>query len=432
MKIDIVIPTMWRSKTFIDCLSKYVANQHIGKIILVDNDRRKRPKHPILGNPKIEIVDYGKNIYVNPSWNEGYYRSTTEVFGIINDDITIEDSLFDDIAKVDFSAIDLVGVHLQGTIDNYNITDHADKKDRLFKLEVNKEEAIGGQSYAFGVCMFAKRSSYPVIPSLYQIWFGDDYLVQKAENIYCLKTSRIKGEISKTLVSLEGNKEISDRIVLDCINAANHGHLKNSRNWDLVRQTVDRSRMKFQATPDNIFAKEYVRATETPSDINQNLPILHSLAKECNHITEMGVRSGVSTRAFLNTSATLHSYDIVLNPDVAKLFEVAKKQGKKVQYTRADVLNIEIPETDLLFIDTLHTYKQLKTELALHGNKAKKWLAFHDTYTFGLNGEDKVDKKGLLTAIIEFMVDNPHWVFKIHNTNNNGITVLERTDNGKI
>jgi hypothetical protein len=430
--IDIVIPTMWRSKTFIDCLSKYVANQHIGKIILVDNDRRKRPKHPILDNAKIELVDYGKNIYVNPSWNEGYYRATTEVFGIINDDITIEDSLFEDITKIDFSAIDLVGVHLQGTVDNYNITDHLDKKDRLFKLDVNKEEAIGGQSYAFGVCMFVKRSSYSIIPSLYQIWFGDDYLVQKAKNIYCLKTSRIKGEISKTLVSLEGNKEISDRIVLDCVNAANHGHLKNSRNWDLVRQTVDRSKMKFQATPDNIFANEYKSAIETPSDINQNLPILHNLAKECNHITEMGVRSGVSTRAFLNTSATLHSYDIVLNPDVAKLFEVAKKQGKKVEYTRADVLAIEIQETDLLFIDTLHTYGQLKMELALHGNKSRRWLAFHDTYTFGLNGETRTDKKGLLTAIIEFMVDNPHWVFKIHNTNNNGITVLERIDNGKI
>jgi hypothetical protein len=233
-------------------------------------------------------------------------------------------------------------------------------------------------------------------------------------------------------VSLEGNKEISDRIVLDCVNAANHGHLKNSRNWDLVRQTVDRSKMKFQATPDNIFANEYKSAIETPSDINQNLPILHNLAKECNHITEMGVRTGVSTRAFLNTNATLQSYDIVLNDSVIKLFELAKKQGKKVQYTRADVLNIEIQDTDLLFIDTLHTYQQLKRELALHGNKAKKWIAFHDTYTYGLAGEDQKDKKGLLSAIIEFIIDNPHWQFKIYNTKNNGITVLERINDGKI
>lgn len=78
------------------------------------------------------------------------------------------------------------------------------------------------------------------------------------------------------------------------------------------------------------------------------------------------------------------------------------------------------------FIDTLHTYDQLKQELRLHGNKAKKFIAFHDTHTFGINGEDQKDKKGLLPAIIEFMIDNPHWNFKIHKTNNNGMTVLER------
>jgi hypothetical protein len=63
----------------------------------------------------------------------------------------------------------------------------------------------------------------------------------------------------------------------------------------------------------------------------------------------------------------------------------------------------------------------------LHGNKAKKYLAFHDTYTFGLTGEVGNDRKGLMTAIIEFMIQNPHWKFKTHKTNNNGFTILERT-----
>ena len=35
-------------------------------------------------------------------------------------------------------------------------------------------------------------------------------------------------------------------------------------------------------------------------------------------------------------------------------------------------------------------------------------------------------KLGLMTAIIEFMTINPHWVFHIHKTNNNGLTVLKR------
>jgi hypothetical protein len=150
------------------------------------------------------------------------------------------------------------------------------------------------------------------------------------------------------------------------------------------------------------------------------------MAKECETVIEFGVRTGVSTRAFLNTDVSLTAFDIEKNNDVQKLFTLAKDQGKKAEYIIRDVLKIEIPEVDLLFIDTLHTYAQLRQELALHGNKAKKYLIFHDTHTFGTSGEMKNDKKGLLPAIIEFLITNPHWAFHIHKTNNNGLTVLKR------
>lgn len=421
---------MWKPKTLLSCLESYVNSPYINKIIVVDNDYRNRPIHPILSHEKIELVNYGKNIYVNPAWNEGYYRTTTSVFGLLNDDIIVNPSLFEDIATTSFEDIDLVGVHLQGTTDNYHITDHQDKTDRLFKLSVNKQEAIGGQSYAFGVCMFIRRSWYTPIPSLYQIWFGDDYLVQKATNIYCLKTSKIKGEISKTLVELQDNKEISDRIVLDCINASTYGHLKHSKNWDLVRQTVDRSKMKFTSpVKKNPLLTEYERAKKTISDINENLHILYELAQTCNHVTEMGVRTGVSTRAFLATNCELVSYDTVLNDQVTQLFNLAKSTGKQVKYIKANTLELSIEPTDLLFIDTLHNYSQLKKELELHGNKSRKYLAFHDTHTFGLKGETDRDTRGLLSAVIEFVIQNPQWRFKIYKTNNNGMTVLERVEN---
>ena len=64
-------------------------------------------------------------------------------------------------------------------------------KEELIKLNIDKTQPIGGQAYAFGICMFIKRSSYKVIPSLYQIWFGDDYLVQRNENIFALKTNNL-------------------------------------------------------------------------------------------------------------------------------------------------------------------------------------------------------------------------------------------------
>ncbi|NDB60022.1 hypothetical protein EB001_16465, partial [bacterium] len=163
-------------------------------------------------------------------------------------------------------------------------------------------------------------------------------------------------------------------------------------------------------------------------DIYQNVHILYDLAKKCKHVTEMGVRTGVSTRALLNSNVDVVSYDIELNQIVTDLFDIAKLAGKNVKYIQANVLTIEIEETDMLFIDTLHTYSQLKQELNLHANKVKKYIAFHDTHTFGLRGEDGIDNRGLLSAVIEFLIDNPQWRFKIYKTNNNGFTVLERVN----
>jgi hypothetical protein len=428
-QIDVVIPTMWRYDKFIDILKQYVTIDVIRKIIIIDNDYKKRPKDTVLNNSKIEMVNYGRNIYVSRAWNEGFYRAKTDVFAILNDDIDVEADVFKDIVHTDFSSIDIIGVHLQGTSDNYNIGEHKDKKDVLFKLDVNKQEPIGGQSYAFGVCLFIKKSWYPVLPSLYQLWFNDDYLVQQANNIYCLKTSRIKGEISKTHVSLKNNIDIQNRLYLDCLNVYNFNHMKNGKNWDLVKQTIGRSK---SSKTQSIFESEYKKAKLVPSDINENLPVLYNLAKTVNHITEFGVRTGVSTRAFLNTDAELVSYDIYIDETVQQLFNFANQENKKAQYIKADTLSLVIEETDLLFIDTLHTYKQLKQELYLHGNKSRKYIVFHDTYTFGLIGEDKIDKQGLLSAIIEFIINNPHWKFKIYKTNNNGMTVLERTTDVKI
>lgn len=177
---------------------------------------------------------------------------------------------------------------------------------------------------------------------------------------------------------------------------------------------------------DLFFEEEYKKVLDKPSDINQNLHILYDIAKQCSHVTEMGVRKGVSTRAFLNTDVTLISYDIIFNYEVDLLFKLAKKLGKNVRYIRADVLNIDIEETDLLFIDTYHVYEQLKQELNRHAKKVRHFIAFHDTYTFGLRGENNKDNKGLLTAIIEFLIQNPEWRFKFFETKNNGMTVIER------
>lgn len=429
--IDIVIPTMWFSKNFNKSLEIYTNHSKIQQIIIIDNNKNNRPQHDILKHKKIKIINYGRNIYVNPAWNEGYYNSKSKILGIINDDIIVQSEVIDMVYNFNFKAGDLIGVNLRGYQNNYKIDDIINTKEEIIKLNYNDKKPIGGQAWAFGICMFMLRDSYNIIPNLYQVWYGDDYLTQRSKNIYAINSNKIKGTISETLKKFnDPNSDVSKRIELDSKNLLKFKHFKNAENWDIpynIIKIYENQREKLSSIDTDILEIEYKKATQVKSDINENVHILYELAKKCETAVEMGVRTGVSTRAFLNTNVNLISFDIALNTNVQKLFDYAKNKGKNVQYIKADVLNIEINETDLLFIDTLHTYEQLKQELKLHGNKALKYLAFHDTYTFGLKDEVSNGNKGLLTAIIEFMIENPHWKFKIHKTNNNGFTVLERS-----
>ena len=182
-----------------------------------------------------------------------------------------------------------------------------------------------------------------------------------------------------------------------------------------------------------LFDQEYRIARDTPSDINEHLDLLKSLADEVNHVTEIGTRTGVSTRAFLASNVTLRAYDLSLDTRVKELFKHAKDIGKDVEYIKGNVLDLRIEETDLLFIDTWHCYEQLSAELKLHAPKVRKYIAFHDTQTFGTSSEKfmgQLGSNGLLPAIIHYIIQNPNtWRFKIHRTNNNGLSVIERLNN---
>lgn len=163
---------------------------------------------------------------------------------------------------------------------------------------------------------------------------------------------------------------------------------------------------------------------KTKSDINEHLPTLRDLASECDTVVEMGVRTCVSTWAFIEgmgKGTTLISIDIKYpskyGSDLTPVEKACKSKGITFKFYEADTLVIDIPEVDMLFIDTLHTYKQLKGELARHGNKAKKYLVFHDTVSC---------EKELMPAINEFLKENNNWKIKEHYTFNNGVMVIKR------
>ncbi len=173
---------------------------------------------------------------------------------------------------------------------------------------------------------------------------------------------------------------------------------------------------------------EYNWACSQPSDINYHLPVLKSFADQCNSVIEFGVKSGMSSRAFLASAAqTIKMYDLAIDYNVEQLVEFCAARGRNVSYKAANTLELEPQQTDLLFVDTLHTYHQLQAELARHGGRVNKFIAFHDTQTFGTVDETQ-NGPGLVPAMLEWLAINPSWRVVYHTPLNNGLTVLGKTN----
>ncbi len=159
---------------------------------------------------------------------------------------------------------------------------------------------------------------------------------------------------------------------------------------------------------------------------------LWELARSCNTVTEFGTRTAVSTAAFAFAYPEwLHCYDTDLKPEALDLARVAQAAGIDMALCQHNVLQVEIEETDLLFIDTWHCYEQLSAELALHASKVKRYIVMHDTETFKLYGEPPAgerfgQRRGLQPAIEEFLGESALFTLAYTTPKCNGLTVLSR------
>lgn len=169
--------------------------------------------------------------------------------------------------------------------------------------------------------------------------------------------------------------------------------------------------------------ERYTALCNVPSDINENLPILKKHAQDCDMVVELGVRGIVSTWALLaGRPKRLLSVDIVHPSEhggsLAEVYKAAGEEGIEFTFSLKSSLEIELPEHDFLFIDTIHTREQLSQELERHASKVKKYIAFHDTHIPEL--------PEMIECILDFIQQNPEWKMIEDHPNNNGITVISR------
>lgn len=203
---------------------------------------------------------------------------------------------------------------------------------------------------------------------------------------------------------------------------------------------------------DDFAYQKFIELCNTPSDINEHLPILYSYGTECESVIELGVRGCVSSWAFLcglleNGSPVKKMFLNDINPcDITEFLQVTSILPIEVNYQWINDLDLVIKEpVDITFIDTWHIYGQLKRELAKYSKVTKKYIIMHDTTVDEFDGEtirngwdaeiQSVESGfpveeincGLGRAIDEFLWENStEWELADKYINNNGLTVLQR------
>lgn len=197
----------------------------------------------------------------------------------------------------------------------------------------------------------------------------------------------------------------------------------------------------------------YARAIAARGDTYLHLPTLRALVdwiiggrlmlrRECGldggresvdcSVVEFGVRTVVTTWAFLAARPrSLLSVDIEdPPPDALRAAEAcAAEDGTDFRFVKADTLELPPVACDLLFIDTLHTATQLRAELFRHAAGVTRFIAMHDTVTFGQVGMD--GQSPGLQEVVEDLVagridGTGTWELRYHDERNNGLAVCER------
>ena len=243
----------------------------------------------------------------------------------------------------------------------------------------------------------------------------------------------------------------ADSHMCDGVRYAKQGHILFVREAD---ESMLRKAKELQEEEDYERPLElvYHQKCGTVSDIFEHMPTLHGLAKQCKHITELGVRAAVSSYAFgyglVDTSGSkLIMVDLEDSTGIQTFLHRAKKQGLQTVFYQANDLECPQEETDLLFIDTWHIYGQLKRELARWNSFVRKWIVLHDTTVDAELGEsvrggaslEEIQEmslktgipceeitKGLWPAVEEFLAAHPEWCLEKRFLNNNGLTILRR------
>lgn len=219
---------------------------------------------------------------------------------------------------------------------------------------------------------------------------------------------------------------------------------ENNRERDVEMMKIE---VKHFLPKEITLEEKFLNACSIKSDINEHVPIFYKYALECDSVVEIGVRSIVSSWGFLHGLKKGSKYigiDLNNPGELHLMKELAEKNEINFKFIAKNDMLIdpeEIGKTDILFIDSLHTYAHLTYELEKFHHLSEKYLMFHDSSPPWENVDDteyhgnfseypeSIDKtkRGIWPAISDFLERHGDiWKLKQRLTNNHGLVILEK------
>lgn len=156
--ISVIIPTMWKCEFFPNFLSDLVLSELINEVIIIDNDPQSATELP--NNPKITLLNFGRNIFVNPAWNVGVSYSTSPIVCLANDDIIFDLRVFDKIAEQMQCHHGLYGLKVNHQTDG----------------DLRFDPYFADDLFGYGQLMFVWKKNWIDIPPNINVYYGDNFL----------------------------------------------------------------------------------------------------------------------------------------------------------------------------------------------------------------------------------------------------------------
>jgi hypothetical protein len=159
-----------------------------------------------------------------------------------------------------------------------------------------------------------------------------------------------------------------------------------------------------------------------PRDLDQHMPRMREMASECESVTEFSHRRESLVAWAAGRPAKLVSHNSELHDALVKRLPLA--EGWAVDPSDSPAIDA-IDETDLLFLDRVHTKARILEELTKYAPQVRRWIVLHDTVSHAHKGED--DGPGIFAALQEWLPESG-WFVSYHTSDQYGLTVLARQE----